>query len=64
MARFRIKQRPSFVFPGKAVFETEERHLFWWDHRGIHLSLEEAEQRIAELRSTTPVQTKIVKEYD
>ena len=64
MARYRIKQRPSYCIPNGVVFETEERCLFWWEYRGFHLSLEEAEQHIAELRSMTPVQTKIVKEYN
>jgi hypothetical protein len=64
MARYRIKQRPSYSTPGQAIFVVEERWLLWWEDRGLYLSLEGAEKRIEELRPTTPVQTKIVKEYD
>ena len=64
MARYRIKQRPSYCTPGRPLFDVEERCLFWWEYRGMYLSLQEAEERIAELRSMKPVETKIVKEYD
>lgn len=64
MARYRIKQRPSYCTAGRAIFEAQERCLWLWETRGLYLSLEEAEQHIAELRSMTPVQTKVVKEYD
>jgi hypothetical protein len=64
MARYRIKQRPSCVTPGQAIFVVEERWLLWWEDRGLHLSLEGAEKRIEELRSMTSVPIKIVKEYD
>jgi hypothetical protein len=64
MARFRIKQRPSYGRPGEAIFLVEERWLFWWEERGIELSLKGAEQRVKELQNVTPVKTKIIKEYD
>ena len=64
MARFRIKRRPSHCTPGRAIFDVEERRLFWWEYRGMYLSLEEAEQRAEELKAIQPVQTKIMKEYD
>ena len=50
--------------PGRPLFDVEERCLFWWEYRGMYLSLKEAEEHIAELRSVKPVDTKIVKEYD
>jgi hypothetical protein len=64
MARFCIKQRPSYCTPDRAIFLIEERWLFWWEERVIALSLQEAEQRVKELQDTKPVETKIIKEYD
>ena len=64
MARFRIKQRPSYCRPGEAIFLVEERWLFWWEERGIELSLKGAEQRVTELQIGKPVAAKVVKEYD
>jgi hypothetical protein len=64
MASFRIKQCPSYSTPGMAVFEVQERRLFWWEYRGLFFSLEEAERRVVELKTTQPVETKIVKEYN
>jgi hypothetical protein len=64
MARFRIKRRPSYCTPGRAVFDVEERCLFWWEYRGMYLSLEGAEQEVEELKTMQPVKTKIMKEYD
>jgi hypothetical protein len=64
MARFRIKQRPSYCTSGRAIFLIEERWFFWWKERGLVLSLQEAEQRVKELQDTKPVETKVIKEYD
>ena len=64
MARYRIKQRPSFTTPGNAIFETEERVLLWWEYRGLYGSLRQAEQRVTELQTGKPVAAKVVKEYD
>jgi hypothetical protein len=64
MARFRIKRRPSYCTPGRAVFDVEERCLFWWEYRGMYLSLEGAEQEVEELKTMQSVKTKIMKEYD
>ena len=64
MARFRIVQRPSVTSPGEALFEVEKRRLFWWEYAGLELSFEMAEQRVKELQNSTPVETKIIKEYD
>lgn len=64
MARYRIKQRPSYSVPGMATFDVEERCLFWWEYRGFFLSMEEAKQRVIELKTTKPVETKIIEEYD
>jgi hypothetical protein len=64
MARFRIVQRPSAVIPGEAIFEVEKRRFFWWDFAGLELSFEMAERRVKELQDSTPVKTKIIKEYD
>ena len=64
MARYRIMQRPSYCTPSRAVFEVEERFLFWWEYRDLFFTLEEAEQCIAQLRLAKPVERKIVKEYN
>jgi hypothetical protein len=64
MARYRIKQRPSCATPGNAIFETEERVLLWWEYRGMHFSIEEAEQHVAEMQENIPIKTKIIKQYD
>lgn len=65
MARFRIKQVPSYCTPGRALFEVEERCLFWWEHRGVRLSLQEAEEHVEALRAMmVPVKIMVVKEYD
>ena len=64
MARYRIKQQPSACTVGQRIFEVEERCLLWWEHRGIFLTFKAAEQRIQELQTTKPVETKILKEYD
>lgn len=64
MARYRIKQRPSHGAPGVAIFEVEKRCLWWWEYRGLYLSLEEAEERIEALQTVKEVETKIIKEYD
>ena len=64
MARYRIKQKPSACTAGQRIFEAEERCFFWWEPRGIFLSLEAAEQRIQELQTIKPLETKILKEYD
>ena len=64
MARYRIRRRPSYCTPGRAIFDVEERFLFWWGFRSAYLSLEEAEQGVEELKGMQPVKTKIMKEYD
>ena len=64
MARFRIKQAPSYCTPGRALFDVEERCGFWWEHRGMHLSLQEAEEHVEALKAMVPVKTMVVKEYD
>lgn len=64
MARYRIVQRPSLFTRGQRIFETQERCLFWWEFRGLFLTLEAAEQRIQELQTIKPVETKVLKEYD
>ena len=64
MARYRIKQRPSYTNPGNAIFETEERVLLWWEYRAMHFSIEEAERHVADMKETHPVRTKIIKQYD
>ena len=64
MARYRIMQRPSSANPGDAFFETEERGLLRWHFRGIHWTLESAEQHVAEMKAIHPVKTKIIKQYD
>lgn len=64
MARYRIKQRPSLLVHGAAVFEVEERHRFGWEYRNLFFTLEDAEEYIAQLRSTKPLKCKIIKEYD
>jgi len=65
MARYRIVQRPSYVNPRQIFFTVEQREFIWWTHVGLTLSLEEAEQRVAELQEAEryPVETKVVKEY-
>ena len=66
MARYRIVQRPSYVIPSEAIFIVEERDFIWWKHVGLCISLQEAEQRVAELQKAerNPVETKVVKEYN
>jgi hypothetical protein len=64
MARFRIVRRQSPVVAGRAFYEVRERDWIWWEYRGIYGSLHEAEQRVKELQNSTPVKTKIIKEYD
>ena len=65
MARYRIVQRPSYVDPRQAIFLVEKRDFIWWKHVGVSMSLEEAEQRVAELQRAgrNRVETKVVKEY-
>ena len=64
MARYRIKQRPSYSSSGKPLFVIEERWLFWWQAVGLALSLEEADQRAKALQRIKPVETKVIKEYN
>lgn len=64
MARYRIKQKPSVCTAGQRMFEAEERCLLWWEPLGTFLTFEAAEQRIQELQTIKPVETKILKEYD
>jgi hypothetical protein len=63
MARFRIVQRPLPNNPTRAIFEVEERRFFWWEWRGHHLSMEDAEARVTGLMNTQTVKVKVVKEY-
>lgn len=66
MARYRIVQRPSYVIPSEAIFVVEERDFIWWKHVCLFMSLEKAEQRVAELQKAERnlVETKVVKEYN
>jgi len=64
MARFRIFQRQSCVVAGRTLYEVREGEWIWWEYRGIYGSFNEAEQRVKELQNFTPVETKIIKEYD
>jgi hypothetical protein len=66
MARYRIVQRPSYVNLKQAIFLVEERDFNWWKYVGLSLSLEGAEQRVAELQRAgrNQVETKVVKEYN
>lgn len=63
MARFRIVQKPSYCSPGRALFDVEERCLFWWEYRGFHLSLQEAEDHVEALKKEVPVERMVIKEY-
>lgn len=62
MARYRIKQKPSFA--GQTFFEAEKRCFWWWESHGIFLTPEAAEQRIQELQVIETIETKTLKEYD
>ena len=64
MARYRIKQKPSYCTPERALFDAEERCWFWWEHRGTYLSLQEAEERVEALKALVPVKAMVIKEYD
>ena len=64
MAHYRIVQRPSYSSPWQAFFEIQERVLFWWEYRGLHYSVEEAEHYIAKMKESQPIKTKVIKEYN
>jgi len=64
MARFRIKQRPSFTTPSRAIFAVEKRLWFWWREINWYLDLEDAEHEVETLWNIKPVETKVIKEYD
>ena len=50
LARFRIRQRPSYICPGQPVFDVEERVWWWWENRGLcFLSFEGALKHLENL---------------
>lgn len=65
MSRYRIIQRPSYVTPGQAIFEVEERCFLWWEYRGLHSSLIEAEEHVLRLKNAeqNPIPHKVVKRF-
>jgi hypothetical protein len=62
MARYRIVRRGSFLNPGVPMFDVEERCWWWWEPRGICVSLAEAELRIVELKAAKPITWQVIKE--
>ena len=67
MARYRIVQRPSQVFPGTHAYYIEERFIFWWNTISPRwLSLERAEQALGDIKNSEEIncRPKVIKEYD
>ena len=64
MTRYRIIRRGSFLNPGVPMFDVEERCWWWWEPRGICVSLAEAELRITELKIAKPIKRQVIKGYN
>lgn len=67
MPRYRIIERPSLLDPTDPVYEVEERIMWWWQNMGLCVSLQEAQNRVEDLRrasSAVKVQRRIIQEYD
>jgi hypothetical protein len=55
LARYRIRQRPSFIRPWEPVFDVEERVWWWWENRGTSfLTLGAALERLEECVNAPP----------
>ena len=66
MARFRILQRPSTIYPGRPRFDVQEKIWWSWELIDIRWTIEEAEQCLLETIDSrnNRVETKVIKEYD
>lgn len=67
MPKHRIIERPSVLDPTQPVYEVEERILWWWQNMGLCTSLQEAQDRVKDLRRIAKevrVKRRVVQEYD
>jgi len=67
MPKYRIIERPSVLDRTQPIYEVEERTLWWWQHMGLLDSLQEAQERVEELRRSAAMVTvkrRVVQEYD